>query len=308
MFFLLENVTSSAQAIGNAYSSALIEYPIVTKGCTGFTLCGMGDIIAQIRGYQAMKDTAAGGTTTSSSSNDSSPSQSSFKIDYLRLARFATKGIVGTLIWSTWYDLSDNVYNDENISRILSGLGVNLDMDATSSSSSSSSSSVQKTNIFRIIMLMITEQFIACPIIYGLWEIPVATIFNGGLTYASVSKIPYELKDKLRPMLIDNFKIWTPANIFIYSTPVEYRALMANFGDILWQSIVSDFAANCGAVVESKDDTSRCADETKERSGMPRDDENGRVNNREETRDMVDVGEDFDICPAKNVTETEVLV
>ena len=47
---------------------------------------------------------------------------------------------------------------------------------------------------------------------------------------------------------MSNAKVWTLANLVIYNSPVEWRPVVANFVDILWQSIVSDVAADCGKV------------------------------------------------------------
>lgn len=215
------------QAIGDAYSNALIQHPIITKGSTGFILCGVGDIIAQVRSFPDTSD-----SNDANKSNSDPPiidAEQNFEMDYQRLAKFAAKGVFGTLIWSVWYDYSSIMYTDEGIISALSKVGVN---DA-------SEIIIQAS---RTAMLMLTEQFVACPIVYGLWEIPVPTLLNGG----SISSVPKEVKTKLGFMLIENAKVWTLANIFIYNAPVQFRVVMANIGDIFWQSIVSDVAADCG--------------------------------------------------------------
>jgi len=162
------------------------------------------------------------------------------KIDIKRLARFATKGFFGSSIWSVWYDLSESLFNSANIMSALAHIGILLDADSTITIMNNKSIAI--VNIVRTLGLMIVEQFVACPIIYGLWEIPVSTALNG----APVSRIPYEIKDKLGNLLIENAKVWTWVNILIYNSPVQYRSALASAGDIVWQSIVSDFAADCG--------------------------------------------------------------
>jgi len=211
------------QAIGEAYSNALIEQPILAKGSTGFILCGVGDIIAQMKGNKGSKET------------DNIERLSG--LDFARLGRFATKGFFGTLIWSVWYDYSAMyLFKDEDVIRILAKIGVQEAGDIL-------------INTSRTILFLLTEQFVTCPIVYGLWEIPVATLLNGG----SISSIPMEEKDKLGDMLIENAKIWTPFNIVIYNAPVQFRTVLGNVCDIIWQSVVADFAADCGG--EKVDDS-----------------------------------------------------
>lgn len=94
---------------------------------------------------------------------------------------------------------------------------------------------------------IIMEQFLWCPLVFSVFEIPVSTLLNGG----SFSTIPKEVDSKLNVLLINNAKVWTLANIVIFNVPVEWRPLASNCVDILWQSILSDVAADCGKV---KDD------------------------------------------------------
>ena len=49
-------------------------------------------------------------------------------------------------------------------------------------------------------------------------------------------------------LLVSNAKVWTLANVVIYNVPVDWRPAISNLVDILWQSIVSDVAADCGKV------------------------------------------------------------
>jgi hypothetical protein len=220
---------SSIQFIAEAYSTSLVQYPFVTRGTTGFFLCGIADIIAQIRGYGS----------ESSSANDQDLESKQIrvpvsvpilkKINLPRLGRFAMKGFFGTIIWAVWYDYSAHLLNSNNVLAVLRTVGI---IDA--------SDTIQK--VARTGMLILIEQFVTCPLVYGFWEIPVSTLLNG----SSTSRILYEVKDKLGDMLIENAKVWTLANVIIYNTPLQYRSAISNIMDIIWQSVVSDFAADCG--------------------------------------------------------------
>jgi hypothetical protein len=97
------------------------------------------------------------------------------KIDIKRLARFATKGFFGSSIWSVWYDLSESLFNSANIMSALAHIGILLDADSTITFMNNKSIAI--VNIVRTLGLVIVDQFVACPIIYGLWEI--ATLISG---------------------------------------------------------------------------------------------------------------------------------
>ena len=212
------------QFMTEAYSSSLEQHPFVTKGTTGSFLCGIADVIAQVRGLETCRDE----DQTSQQQQESDISLLE-EIDWPRLARFAAKGFFGTSLLSAWYDFSDYFFNANNIEFALQSVGIIEPSDTVK-------------NVARTGMLLLTEQFVTCPILYGLWEIPVSTLLNG----APPSRIQYEVKDKLGDMLIENAKVWTLVNIIIYNAPLQYRTAMANVMDIIWQSIVSDFAADCG--------------------------------------------------------------
>lgn len=207
-----------------SYSDALLQHPIITKGSTGFALCSVADTIAQIRGMTGTKGNIV--------ANDSF-TLSMKSINWSRNARFAIKGFFGALVWSLWYDISDEIVSLDRIQSTLTSLGIQYDVD---------DNNIFLLNILRTLTSMSVEQFIACPIIFSFFEIPAATILNN----APLRRIPYEISDKLVDMLVANAKVWTLANLLIYNVPVQFRVGLSNIIDILWQSIVSDFAADCG--------------------------------------------------------------
>lgn len=214
----LDMVNAPIQFFADSYSNSLANHPFATKGVTGFFLCGLSDVIAQVRSFERPFYENETDLTVKP------------KIDKGRLARFSIKGFFGTSIWSVWYDFSEQVFNSKAVIAILASTNILNPNDAVVTGA-------------RILMLILTEQFVTCPLIYGFWEIPVSTLMNG----APVSRIPYEIKDKLGSMLIENAKVWTWFNLLIYNVPVQYRAGISNIGDVLWQSIVSDFSASCGS-------------------------------------------------------------
>ena len=97
----------------------------------------------------------------------------------------------------------------------------------------------------RIFFVSATFRFLWCPIVFGCFEIPVSTLLNGG----DLSSVKKEVDSKLGSLLLSNAKIWTVANVAIYGiVPVDYRPIISNCVDVVWQSIVSSVSADCGKV------------------------------------------------------------
>lgn len=214
-------VPSGLGYIASSYNNALTVFPTITKAATGFFLCGAGDVLAQCRSIRE------------STNEGDEVVEKKKKFDWKRLLRFAGKGTLGTLIWAAWYDLSDVI-----VENIIRGAAMN----------------VIQLQVYKTALLLLLEQFLACPTIFGLWEIPVSTLLNVGPFKLSLKQVGYEIKSKLGDMLIENAKVWTVVNIFIYNVPVQFRAPVGNIMDIVWQSIVSDFAADCGTADTDEDD------------------------------------------------------
>jgi len=143
-------------------------------------------------------------------------------IDWGRVCRFALKGVGSSLIWNCWYESADDVALD--VLRPLSGTS-------------------EVSAPIRIGVAMLIDQFIWAPLAFGTYDIPVATLLNG----ASISRVPSEIRSKLGGMLLSNAIVWTPANLIIYAVPPIYRVGTSNLVDILWQSLMADVAADCGA-------------------------------------------------------------
>jgi hypothetical protein len=77
------------------------------------------------------------------------------------------------------------------------------------------------------------EQFIACPVLYTFWDIPITSLLRG----SPMRQIPAQIDEKLGPLLIANAKVWTIVNIITYNIPLELRVLYTSIADIIWQTI-----------------------------------------------------------------------
>jgi hypothetical protein len=93
--------------------------------------------------------------------------------------------------------------------------------------------------IVRTIVNLLLEQFIACPLIFGLWDLPIISLMDG----KPLIKIPGIVRQKLIKLLIANAKLWTVANVVIYNAPLNLRVLLVSLADLFWESIVSTVAS-----------------------------------------------------------------
>mmetsp|Transcript_2173 Transcript_2173/g.3356 ORF Transcript_2173/g.3356 Transcript_2173/m.3356 type:complete len:187 (-) Transcript_2173:45-605(-) len=131
-----------------------------------------------------------------------------------RLDRYVVTGLGSGVLWSLYYDAADGIVTHATADIVL-----------------------------RTAMSMAAEQFAWCPLLYGLYLIPLSTLLNGGLR----TEISKQIQSRLPGLLIANAKVWTPANLIIYNVPLEWRVLTSNAVDLIWASICADVAADCGA-------------------------------------------------------------
>jgi hypothetical protein len=169
-------------------------------------MAGLGDFLAQKK------------------SGSASPEQI-FKYNPTRSLHFVLKGLGEGIMWSFWYRFA------ERWSQILTEVVLNALGGAVIGGP------VEKvTRTFISVFLDLT---IACPIIYGLWDIPFPALLSG----KPIKEIPNIVKSKLGEMLIASIKVWTPVNMVIYNIPLQYRVVVMSTADVFWQSIVSTIAA-----------------------------------------------------------------
>jgi hypothetical protein len=193
------------------YSYALSNYQIPTQCATGGLLCGVGDVVAQM-------------------SEQAKEEMERVAHDIARTKHFAMKGLGGALIWSTWYQIADVLSADMCTEMVDRGVTWAV--------------SPEFEGVVRTISCIGLEQFIACPIIFALWEIPVPKLLGG----AEAREIPVEIRNRLGPLLLDNAKLWTFANVLIYNVPLEFRVFASNLCDIVWQVVLSKSLASAKVV------------------------------------------------------------
>jgi len=254
-----------ATTLSGAYGAALHQHPLATKSLTAGVLCGVGDVLAQSRDNN--------NNDNDNDNNNDNESNSGYNLQ--RTLRFASKGCLGGILWTFWYDQIDGFlqFRDD-------GLDMDTAADAATAAAAAfeiggdntggSNDRVQSQSISLYALTgaifspsanaailafakahlaavttavsILMEQFLWCPLVYGTFEIPVSTLMNGG----EPSSIRGEVKNKLNGLLVSNAKVWTLANLVIYNAPLEWRLFIGNVIDIFWQSIVSDVSADCG--------------------------------------------------------------
>jgi hypothetical protein len=227
----------------NEYQYLTQTFPLPTQSATFGTFAGVGDAIAQQKEIsQAEPDCIEGdeecitdeisddffSTATANVeetiNSDITTDDQSF--DPKRTQRFFLKGLGAGLIWSQWYPLVDG-WTDISSSYVL--------IDVLTMDDIGTAHTVAKT-----ISSILMEQFIACPIVYSLWDIPVPALLAG----TEPSKIPSLVKDKVPGLLLDNAKVWTIVNVVVYNLPVQWRVFAVSIAEIFWASIVSSVATS----------------------------------------------------------------
>lgn len=131
--------------------------------------------------------------------------------DAKRTVRFAGTGVGSGALWTGWYGFADGLLEPYD-------------------------------PVSRIALALLVEQFFWCPIIFSLYVIPLSAALNG----AGVRTLPGEVREQLGPLLLANAKVWTLANVLIYSTPLAYRVLASNGVDLVWAVVCASIAAECG--------------------------------------------------------------
>jgi hypothetical protein len=140
-----------------------------------------------------------------------------------RSMHFVLKGFGEGIMWSFWY------YKADIWVRLLTQSAMGTGVIAPS-----------MEVVYRTAVAVLLDLLIACPLIYGLWDIPFPALLSG----TPLRAIPRRVRSKLPEMMLASLKLWTPVNIIIYNSPLKYRVLLMSTADVFWQSIVSAIATS----------------------------------------------------------------
>jgi len=226
--FANKNRSPTAKALnirGGSSSSTQLEsmtYSYLAGQTAAFAVfCGLGDMIAQriemSEAKQQLKVNGGGSAALAAAATT---------MDWNRTKKFFFKGFGCGIIWTNWFRLSD-LWSFGITEKVLSM--------AWFDPISAALTIPKSKTLVNTISCILLEQFVAAPIIFGLWDIPMLNLLLG----TPVRKIPGEVKEKLIPILIANAKLWTFANIIIYNLPVQWRVTGVSLTDLLWSAIMS---------------------------------------------------------------------
>jgi Mpv17 / PMP22 family len=148
-----------------------------------------------------------------------------------RLVKFMIKGFGGGIIWALWFAINEQ-WTTQVVDMMWSGTSI---MAASG-----------PVIVAKMVVSILLEQFIAVPIIYTFWDIPLPILLSSTRDNRS---IPMQLQKTLPGLLWDNAKVWTFANILVYTAPLEYRVLVSSLVDVAWQSIVSSHVMTSDAEI-----------------------------------------------------------
>lgn len=216
-------------SIVQVYTYASANYYLATQAATMSLFSGMGDCLAQILERRALTKALLAGTNTKTS-----PQQQQQQLrlllrhDWNRTKRFLMKGIGCGLIWTAWYQIAE-LWSNGLTGALLSSV-TTLSPQALH----------RLETVVNTIVSIALEQFVASPIIYGLWDIPLLSFLHG----TPLAKIPAAVRKKLLPLLIANAKLWTVVNVLIYNVPLKFRVVALSCADLVWQTILSSQLAS----------------------------------------------------------------
>jgi Mpv17 / PMP22 family len=208
-------------SVSDVYQSCVDHYYYPTQSLLGAASAILGDAIAQLTEHKEEDE-------SESVENNDIICNDNIKAlyDMQRGAAYFCKGLGGGIIWALWFDFAD-VWTNDLTQAILSWSHA---MDASPSTAATLDFEQQAIQTVLSISL---EQFLVCPLLYGLWDIPLTAVLLG----SPLRQVPAQIDEKLGPLLVNNAKIWTVVNIVTYNIPVEYRVLFSSAADVVWQAI-----------------------------------------------------------------------
>jgi hypothetical protein len=151
-------------------------------------------------------------------------SYTSSNYDPKRGMTYFFKGLGSGILWAIWFEQAD-VLSKELTQSTLSHYHI----------PSLPSQQQNIETVLQTIINILMEQFLICPILFTLWDIPITSIMSG----TEVKQIPKQIDDKLIPLLTANAKVWTLVNIITYNIPLQYRLLFTSGASIVSETINS---------------------------------------------------------------------
>jgi ketosteroid isomerase-like protein len=132
--------------------------------------------------------------------------------DAKRAARYGLKGLGGGFLWSFYFDFAD-------------AFAVHAFDGAAA----------------QVATQIALEGLVWVPLYVAFYDLPFASVLNG----VPLRRVPGVVRESLPPTVLASAKLWTPANLLVYNSPLEFRLLVSNVFDLAWNSVNSNISASC---------------------------------------------------------------
>ena len=128
------------------------------------------------------------------------------------LTAFVKGGVAG-VIWSQWYTWLDPVV-----------------------ANAFSATENQHSPWMAALLSTVLEQVTFSPMVLALWDLPVPMLCRGDPWH----QVPGQVRALLLPVCLENAKLWTWANLVVYSAPLPYRVALTSCADAVWQMLLAE--------------------------------------------------------------------
>jgi len=242
--------------MASSYTYCLKYHYFPTQSITNAILTVVGDGIAQNQEtscQQAGNDYDYGNDNNNNldSHTDTNTNRiANLQYDHKRGLVYFFKGLGSGIVWAWWFDMAE-VWSLELTQSMMNCIRICtfqqsqevMDFATTSTTTMLAASSDAATidvlsipaQTIRTLINVLSEQFLAVPVMFCLWDIPLTSLLRG----SSAEQIPSHIREKLFPLLVANAKVWTPVNVVTYNIPLEYRLLFTSAASIFSESINS---------------------------------------------------------------------
>ncbi len=219
----------------STYSYCLKYHYFPTQSLTNAILTVVGDGLAQTQEENQRQE---------EESSDVIPNNNYY--DPKRGLVYFFKGLGSGIMWAWWFDMAD-IWSMELTQSVLGSFQQQPQEAFDFASMTDEVMSFQAQSIRTGINILL-EQFLVCPILFSVWDIPVTSLMRG----SPVERLPDHIRQKLLPLLMANAKVWTLVNIVTYNIPLEYRLLFTSAASIVSESINSGITSQQATVAAAK--------------------------------------------------------
>eukprot|EP00536_Pseudo-nitzschia_multiseries_P002220 jgi/Psemu1/235504/estExt_Genewise1.C_290120 len=250
---------SAVSDLISTYNYCLKYHYYPTQSVTNAVITVVGDGIAQ---------TVEAVGSNSKEHSLGSNNDGNYSYDPKRGLVYFFKGLGSGIVWASWFDFAE-VWSVELTQSVLSlsdtdVLGFATDATTTTTTTTTAAAAAATTVGFeyaseyasgttsgselasaittvlslrvravRTAINIALEQFLVCPLVFSLWDIPFTAVLRG----STPRQIPNQIREKLPPLFVANAKVWTGVNLVTYNIPLEYRLLFTSAASIVSEAI-----------------------------------------------------------------------